>query len=84
MGGFSLQGVPKARLFHKTERWSRRPEAAIESLREFSSAIADLSFLLQNVKRLAHRQGQWVPGSISQTVDRLASDLTLLDVEDGL
>ena len=78
MGGFSIQWVPKARLFHKTERRRRHPEKAIGSLMKYSSVIADLSFLLQNMEWLVHRQGHWVPESISQTVDRLASVLTPL------
>ena len=65
-------------VFHKTEMRRRHKETAIESLRKFSSSIADLSFLAQNTKWLVHRQGQWVPGSISQTVTRLAADLTPL------
>ena len=71
-------GTPKARLFHKTERRRRRPEKVIESLRKYSSAIVDLSFLLQNVMWLVHRQGHWAHESISQTVTLCASDLTLL------
>ena len=79
---FPLQWAPKARLFHKTERWRRHPGEVIEPLGKYSSAIADLIFLLQNVEWLVHRQGHWVPGSISQTVESLASALTHLRCRD--